>query len=112
MNRGQSHRTPIFSDFPRNRYDALEQAERLLRFKPSEWEYFLKILQKAEGWLSFTRGGIEIEWMHHGENDTLQLSFIISTGHFETSAVYTFNLQELAHLKNDTQLGIEDCETE
>jgi hypothetical protein len=112
MKRGQSPRTSIFSDFPQSRYDALEQAERLLRFKPSEWEYFLKILEKAEGWLSFTRGGIEIEWMHHRANDTLQLSFIISSGHFETSAVYTFNLQELAHLKNNTQLGIEDCETE
>jgi hypothetical protein len=103
---------PVFPEFPKNRYDALEQAERLLRFKPSEWEYFLKVLQKADGWLSFTRGAIEIEWMHHRENDELHLSFITSSGHFETSAVYTFNLQELAHLKNHTALGIEDCETE
>jgi hypothetical protein len=112
LNKDRSQRTPAFPDFPKNRYDALEQAERLLRFKPSEWEFLLKILQKADGWLSFTRGGIEVEWMHHREDDKLHLSFVISTDHFETSTVYTFSLQELEHLKDNTQLGIEDCESE
>jgi hypothetical protein len=112
MNKDKSERMRAFQDFPKNRYDALEEAEKLLRFKPSEWEYFLKILQKADGWLSFTREGIDIEWMRHKENDKLHLSFIISTGHIERSVVYSFKLQELAHLKNKTQLEIEDCESE
>lgn len=102
----------MFRDFPENRFDALEQAEKLLHFKPFEWGYFLKILQKADGWLSFSRGGIDIEWMRHKENDKVHLSFIITTDHIERSVVYTFDIQELEHLKNRLQLGIEDCETE
>jgi len=102
----------MFRDFPENRFDALEQAEKLLHFKPFEWGYFLKILQKADGWLSFSRGGIDIEWMRHKENDKVHLSFIITTDHIERSVVYTFDIQELEHLKHRLQLGIEDCETE
>ena len=112
MNRNRPERDRVFPDFPQNRYDALEEAERLLQFKASEWENLLKILQKANGWLSFSRGGIDIEWMRNKENDELHLSFIVNTGDVETSVVYTFNLQELARLKDRMQLGIEDCETE
>jgi hypothetical protein len=112
MNKDQFERMRDFRDFPENRFDALEQAEKLLRFKPFEWEYFLRILQKADGWLSFSRGGIDIEWMRHKENDKIHLSFIISTDYIERSVVYTFSLQELAHLKSKIQLRIEDCESE
>jgi hypothetical protein len=102
----------MFRDFPENRFDALEQAEKLLHFKPFEWNYFLRIMQKADGWLNFTRGDIDIEWMRHKENDKIHLSFIITSDHIERSVVYTFTLQELERLKNRVQLGIEDCETE
>jgi hypothetical protein len=112
LNKDQFEQMRSFQDFPENRFDALEQAEKLLRFKPFEWEYFLRILQQADGWLSFRRGGIDIEWMRHKENDKIHLSFIISTDHIERSVVYTFNLQELAHLKSRIQLGIKDCESE
>lgn len=112
MNKDQFERMRNFQDFPENRFDALEQAQKLLRFKPFEWEYFLGILQKADGWLSFDRGGIDIEWMRHKENDKVHLSFIICTDHTERSVIYTFSLQELAHLKKRLHLEIEDCETE
>jgi len=108
----RSQRTQALPDFPKNRYEALEQAERLLRFKPLEWEYLLTILTKADGWLSFNRGGIDIEWMRHREGNKLHLSFVTTTDNIVRSAVYTFSLQELAHLKSKTQLGIEDCEAE
>jgi hypothetical protein len=112
LNKDQSERMCNFLNFPKNRFDALEEAEKLLHFKPSEWEYFLNILRQADGWLSFSKGGIDIEWMRHKENNEIHLSFIITTDHIERSVVYTFKLKELAHLKNNLQLGIEDCESE
>jgi hypothetical protein len=112
MNKSPPERNHNFTDFPKNRFEALGEAEKLLRFKPIEWEYLLQILQKADGWLSFRRGGIDIEWMRHKENDKLHLSFIVATDHIERSVVYTFNMQELARFRNKIQLGIEDCETE
>jgi len=112
VNKDRPTRLRNFTDFPKNRFEALEEAEKLLRFKPLEWEYLLQILQKADGWLSFRRAGMDIEWMRHKENDKLHLSFIVATDHVERSVVYTFNMQELARFKNRIHLGIEDCESE
>ena len=112
MNENQSELTYVTSDFPKNRYDALEEAEKLLCFKPFEWECFLRLLQKADGWLSFSHGGISTEWTRYREDDKVHLSFVISTDHVERSAAYSFSLQELTHLKNRKQLRIEDFGSE
>jgi hypothetical protein len=72
----------------------------------------LAFFKKADGWLTFSHGGISTEWTRHKEDDKVHLSFVISTDHVERSVAYTFSLQELTHLKNKKQLRIEDFGSE
>jgi len=97
-----------FSEFPKSRFQALEEAEKLMCLTPREWECFFRILLKADGWLSFSRGDMSIEWMRHKEDDALCLMLTRSSGHVEKSATYTFKVKELAILAKNKQLGISD----
>jgi hypothetical protein len=93
------------SSFPENRFAALEEAQRLVCFAPHEWAYFLKILQKADGWLSFTHGPwLTIMWSRHEEDDKLHLTLEFRRHSVERGVTYTFSLSELAALGKHKRL--------
>lgn len=91
------------TSFPGNRWEALKEAERLLSFKPFEWERFDKILRRIRGLMIFSQGDVEIVWERFDKDEAragaLQLILNIKMGHSEASATYEFDLKELAQLK-------------
>jgi len=93
------------SGFPENRFVALEEARRAMRFEPHEWESFLKILlKKVDGWLSFPRGPwLSIMWSRHEEDDKLHLTLEWRQHYVERCVTYTFSSSELADLGRHEQ---------
>jgi hypothetical protein len=100
------------SDLPENRYAALEEAQKLLCFTAGEWRYFLKVLRKADGWLSFRRGDVGIIWTRHEGDDKLHLCLELNKHCVERGVTYTFRLSELEALRKKRQLSIKSLRGE
>jgi len=85
------------SNVPENRFAALEEARRAMRFEPHEWECFLKILlKKVDGWLSFPHGPwLTIMWSRHKEDDKLHLTLEWTRHCVERGVTYTFFSSDL-----------------
>jgi len=94
------------SNVPENRFAALEEARRAMRFTPYEWEGFLEILlKKVDGWLSFTPSPwLTIMWSKHKEDDKLHLTLEWTRNCVERGVTYAFSLSELAALGKHKRL--------
>ena len=93
----------IFSNFPENRWEALNQYFTLLGFSKSELSALVKLLNSADtGFLSYKIGDVYIEFcltsgeiITEGEPDILCLKLRKSKGKTDFIAEYTFEISEL-----------------
>lgn len=94
------------SNVPENRFAALEEARRAMRFEPHEWESFREILlKKVVGWLSFTPGPwLTIMWSRHKEDDKLHLTLEWTRHCVERGVTYTFFSSDLPLLGKHERL--------
>ncbi len=87
----------VLNGFPGNRYDALEEIQKLLGFNQIEWQAFFRIIHKAnDGYLEFNRGGLTIQfalWSEDGKR--VNLSIESHQRKFGKSATYEYSLEEL-----------------
>jgi hypothetical protein len=83
------------SDFPHNRYEALEESRRLLGIAEPDFSSLLKIIGRAEyGTLDFSCGRLSISLSSCGDNE-VHLNLGLGHGPIERSAEYKFQLSEL-----------------
>jgi hypothetical protein len=92
------------SDFPHNRYEALEESRRLLGIAKPDFNSLLKIIGKAEyGTLDFSRGKLSISLSSCGD-DEVHLNLSSGYGPMERSAEYKFQLNELGFPQKQRKL--------
>ena len=83
------------SDFPQNRYEALEESRRLLGIAEPDFSSLLKIVGRTEyGTLDFSCGKLSISLSSCGD-DEVHLNLELGHGSIERSAEYKFQLSEL-----------------
>ena len=83
------------SDFPHNRYEALEESRRLLGIAEPAFSSLLNVIGRAEyGILHFTFGKVSISFNSCGEGEVC-LGVGWEHGPIEKSAEYKFQLSEL-----------------
>jgi len=83
------------SDFPHNRYEALEESRRLLGIAEPDFRSLLKVIGRAEfGTLDFSFGKVSISLNSCGEGEVC-LRVGLEHGSIGKSAEYTFRLSEL-----------------
>lgn len=98
----------ILSDFPENRYDALEEVQKLLGFNSSEWKGFFKILRKADdGFLEVHLGDLQIQFALWSEDEKkVHLSLEYQKERTGKSATYEYSINELEAFSSGRKLKI------
>lgn len=82
-------------DFPRNRYEALEESRRLLGIAEPDFRSLLKIIGRAEhGILDFACGKLSLSLSSFGD-DAVHLNLCSEYGPIEKCTEYKFRLSEL-----------------
>jgi len=99
----------ILNRFPGNRYNALEEVQKLLGFSQIEWQAFFRIIRKADdGFLEFNRGGLTVQFALWSEDEKkVNLSIEFQKGKLGKSATYEYSLEELEAFNNKKGLKVE-----
>jgi len=98
---GTEPQQPV-SDFPQNRYEALEESKRLLGISETAFCSLLETIGKADySQLDFSLGDISLSFCSYGKCEVcLKLGFI--RGPLEKCAEYTFQLCEIGLQRQKT----------
>lgn len=99
----------VLNRFPGNRYDALEEIQKLLGFSQIEWQAFFRIIRKADdGFLEFNRGGLIVQFALWSEDEKrVNLSIEFQKEKLGESATYEYSLEELEAFSHKRGLKIE-----
>jgi hypothetical protein len=94
--------------FPVNRYNALEEIQKVLGFSQIEWQAFFRIIRKAnDGYLEFSRGGLNVQFALWSEDEKkVSLNIELQKNKTEKSATYEYSLTELEAFSKRKQLKV------
>lgn len=100
----------VLDGFPRNRFDALDEIQKLLGFTQTEWHAFFRIIRKADdGFLEFNRGGLMVQfalWSEEEKKVNLSIEFLKRK--LGKSATYEYSLEELEAFSLQRGLKVEN----
>lgn len=98
----------MLGKFPGNRYDALEEIQKVLGFSQNEWQAFFRIIRKAnDGYLEFNRGGLNVQFALWSEDEKkVSLNIEFQKNRSEKSATYEYNLDEIEAFSEKKKLRV------
>ncbi len=98
----------VFPEFPENRYDALEEVQKMLGFNSMEWKIFFKVLRKADdGFLEIHLGDLQIQFALWSEDEKrVHLSLEYQKERTGKSATYEYSINELEAFSSGRKLRL------
>jgi len=99
-----------FIDFPKNRYEALNEVQSFLEYNGVDLgKAFEVLLKSGDGYLSYWFGHFEIQFVRgfgvwSESQDSIQMSILLEKDGTEEAVVYEYKLRDLKLIKTEKRL--------